>query len=372
MLPIPPPSDGVLAIEVLTLLIINAIAFGGNLLVCVASYRNPRLRTTTNLYVIALAISDILAASITMPLTLAAIVTGRWSFGVVACNVQGFFVHFLIYASMHTMALTAINRYFRIVKPQKYKRIFQKRRATTLLVLVWMTVGVVVGLPPICGWARFDFRPGKSLYMCILYFETKAGEVTFLLTILVFYVLLSLIVMATSYVHVSRTIKEHNMQVFSSLRRVSGISVEEIRITKTLFVLVLAFTVCWIPVYTVVSIIRSGLGDLTNAGSVFASLVIFLTSAINPFAYAFRSQSFREEFQRILTCHCRPILPDRQLSGISMDRFNVSDSGITRSRYGERGDAKTSINSKTSGESMGGACHVITDNPAFVPSPGEE
>ncbi|EDO45962.1 predicted protein, partial [Nematostella vectensis] len=312
MLPIPPPSDGVLAIEVLTLLIINAIAFGGNLLVCVASYRNPRLRTTTNLYVIALAISDILAASITMPLTLAAIVTGRWSFGVVACNVQGFFVHFLIYASMHTMALTAINRYFRIVKPQKYKRIFQKRRATTLLVLVWMTVGVVVGLPPICGWARFDFRPGKSLYMCILYFETKAGEVTFLLTILVFYVLLSLIVMATSYVHVSRTIKEHNMQVSPIFQRggfhnprslpnrccsFSYLVVEEIRITKTLFVLVLAFTVCWIPVYTVVSIIRSGLGDLTNAGSVFASLVIFLTSAINPFAYAFRSQSFREEFQ---------------------------------------------------------------------------
>jgi hypothetical protein len=257
------------------------------------------------LYVIALAISDILAACITMPLTFGAIIEGRWIFGVVACNIQGFFVHFLIYASMHTMALTAVNRYFRIVKPRQYKKIFGGNRAVVFLVLVWILVAVIVISPPLFGWARFEFHPGTSLYMCILYFETKFREVSFLLTILVFYVILSLIVMAISYVQVSKTIRNHNLQLAGTMRlnrRLSTISVEEIRITKTLFVLVLAFTICWIPVYTAVSVIRTGVGSLPQAGSVFASYMIFITSSINPFIYAFKNKAFRQEFKNILLC----------------------------------------------------------------------
>ncbi|XP_020900018.1 octopamine receptor 1-like [Exaiptasia diaphana] len=302
---IPESSTIAVVIEVTILLAINAVAFFGNFLVCLASFRNHRLRTTTNLYVIALAISDILAACITMPLTSAAIIKGRWIFGPVICGIQGFFVHFLIYASMHTMALTAINRYFRIVKPQKYKTLFGGNRAAIFLALVWILVAFIVGLPPVLGFAQFDFRPGSSLYMCILYFDSKLGEVTFLLVIIFLYVVCSLVVMAVSYIQVSRAIRCHNLQLGHTIylnKRLTGISVEEIRITKTLFVLVLAFTICWIPVYTAVAIIRSGLGSLTPIGSLFATYIICITSAINPFVYAFKNKAFRDEFKQILMC----------------------------------------------------------------------
>ncbi|XP_031570957.1 melatonin receptor type 1C-like [Actinia tenebrosa] len=302
-LDIPPHSTAILIFEASVLFIINFVAFVGNFLVCLASFRNPQLRTTTNLYVIALAISDMLAASITMPLTFGALLKGRWIFGTVACNIQGFFVHFLIYASMHTMALTAVNRYFRIVKSHQYKKIFGGNRAAVFLVLVWMLVAIIVISPPLFGWARFEFHPGLSLYMCILYFQTKTGELSFLLTILVLYVTLSLIIMAISYVKVSRTIRNHNLQLAGTLRlnrRLSGVSVEEIHITKSLYTIVSTFAIGWIPVYAFISIIRTGLRKLSGEGSVIASFMIFLSSAVNPFIYAFRNKAFRKEFKNIL------------------------------------------------------------------------
>ena len=39
------------------------LSITGNSLVCIAAYRNPNLRSTTNLYIIALAVSDLLCAA---------------------------------------------------------------------------------------------------------------------------------------------------------------------------------------------------------------------------------------------------------------------------------------------------------------------
>ena len=64
------------------LLIMNIVSVIGNILVCLAVYRNPNLRSTTNLYIIALAVSDLICATIEMPLASAVFIIGKWDFGV--------------------------------------------------------------------------------------------------------------------------------------------------------------------------------------------------------------------------------------------------------------------------------------------------
>ena len=62
------------------LLIMNIVSVIGNNLVCLAVYRNPNLRSTTNLYIIALAVSDLICATIEMPLASAVFIIGKWDF----------------------------------------------------------------------------------------------------------------------------------------------------------------------------------------------------------------------------------------------------------------------------------------------------
>lgn len=314
-LEIPSSSTGIVILEVTILLIIDVAAFIGNLLVCVASYRNHRLRTATNVYVISLAITDILAACITAPLSLGAIISRQWVFGKIGCQIQGFFTHFLIYSSMYTLSLTAVNRYFRIVKPQFYKKFFGGKRSVGILAVMWMFVALFVSIPPLFGLADFKFQPGVSLYMCILDFKSSAGDVTFLFLVLFFFVILSMTIIVASYIQVFRAIRHHKKNVQTSLnipKRFGTVSLEEIKITRTLFILVMAFAICWIPVYSVVSIIRTGLGgSMTNTGSIVATYLIFLSSAINPYVYAFNHRIYRVEFKRILSCKKHhTIVPD--------------------------------------------------------------
>ena len=74
-------SSSLITVEVISLVILNALSLTGNILVCMSVYKNVRLRTTTNLYIIALAVSDLLSAVFVMPIGIGVLITGEWIFG---------------------------------------------------------------------------------------------------------------------------------------------------------------------------------------------------------------------------------------------------------------------------------------------------
>ena len=122
--------------ETVLLILMNLLSLFGNCLVIAAIYSSPTLRTETNLLLVTLAISDILMASIAMPLTETAIVSGAWQSGKIACQIQGYCICMLAFFSLQLMTLTAFNRYVKVVRPEKYKRIFSKRKTLMMIFAV--------------------------------------------------------------------------------------------------------------------------------------------------------------------------------------------------------------------------------------------
>ena len=104
------PSRGLPVIinEASVCMVLCIISITGNSLVCIAAYRNPNLRSTTNLYIIALAVSDLLCATIEMPLTFTTLIIGRWDFGDTLCQIQGSVGVFANYVTSATLGLTAL------------------------------------------------------------------------------------------------------------------------------------------------------------------------------------------------------------------------------------------------------------------------
>jgi len=97
-------------------LAMNVISIVGNVLVCLEVYKNSQLRSPTNLYIIVLAASDLLCATVEMPLASAVLITGRWNFRDAVCQIQDFLDVFVTYSTPATMRLLVLNRYIRIVK----------------------------------------------------------------------------------------------------------------------------------------------------------------------------------------------------------------------------------------------------------------
>ena len=156
------------------------------------------------------------------------------------CQISGFFMHFLTYVSIATMTLTAINRYVCVLKPNDVSR---KRssynRSMLYIASLWAFVALVALLAVVSGSSIFAFNPVTA--SCIMKFTTRNAEIGLTFFIGAFFVLCCLIIISVCYFRVYRFISHHNMNTISQL------SMQEINLAKTLFVLVLTFAALWIP-----------------------------------------------------------------------------------------------------------------------------
>ena len=303
-------------VEVASLVILNVLSLTGNILVCILVYKNTRLRTTTNLYIIALAVSDLLSAVLVMPLSTGVLISSKWVFGTTVCQLHAFFSLFVIYVSPVTMGLTAINRYVRICKTdQQYRKLFSMRKSRTLLALVWMFVACYTAVPRLLGLQAYEFVPGYA--QCSIAHLSESGKTIHYGIVLTLFFLTPLIATIVSYAQVAKVIREHNEATSASVQAQStttlermqrfgsntGISSHEIKLSKSLFAVVFAFMICWVPFWIIVVLRRFHLvARMPRNVELFCMFLLYFSNTINPFIYAGMNPAFRREFRRILSC----------------------------------------------------------------------
>ena len=289
-------SSSLITVEVTSLVILNVLSLTGNILVCMSVYKNVRLRTTTNLYIIALAVTDLLSAVFVMPIGIGVLITGEWIFGEAICQLHAFFSLFVIYISPVTMGLTAVNRYVRICRStQQYDRFFSARKSLLLLAIVWFSVACYAAVPRLAGLQAYEFVPGYA--QCSIAHLSEIGKTIHYSIVLIFFFLTPLIATLLSYKRVAEVIRQHNINASSS------ISSHEIKISKSLFAVVFAFMICWIPFWIIVVLRRFKLvATMPRSVELFCMFLLYLSNTINPFIYAGMNPVFKKEFRNLLCC----------------------------------------------------------------------
>ena len=288
-------------------LLMNFISLNGNLLVCLAVYKNPRLRTTTNIYIIGLALTDLLSAMFVMPFTAGVLVTRKWPFGNFYCNIQAFLVNFGLFTSTSIMGLTAFNRYMRIVHTNRYNTLFSRFKSRILLGTFCIIVASYIAIPGLTGLQNFEFVPEYAT--CHVTHASEEGMIVHYCIVVFFFLVFPFSLATFCYVKVFRTIKNHNLEVAPNLQsriRDAHITAQEIKISKSLFVVVLGFGMCWIPAWILALIMRfSAFPSLPREFFLIHTALVFLSSSTNVFIYAGMNNSFKAEFRRLLSCEIR-------------------------------------------------------------------
>ena len=308
-------SLGLVVVEVSFLIALNILSLIGNTLVCLSVYKNARLRTTTNLYIIALAVSDLLSAVIVMPMSASVLIAGNWILGGMLCQLHAFFCLLVIYVSPVTMGLIAVNRYVRICKSdQQYKRLFSRRKSRILLASVWSFVACYAAVPRLLGLQAYEFVPGYA--QCSIAHLSDTGKVINYAIVVTLFFLTPLIATTFSYTKVAKTIRQHNASATATIqrresawersrkwRKSKGISNHEIKLSKSLFALVFVFMICWIPFWIIVILRRFRLVAIMPRNvELFCMFLFYLSNSINPFIYAGMNPAFRREFRKIFLC----------------------------------------------------------------------
>ncbi|XP_048586609.1 5-hydroxytryptamine receptor 4-like [Nematostella vectensis] len=188
---------------------------------------------------------------------------GMWPLGNFICQFQGFSVVSFACASLLIMTVTAINRYFRVVRTIPCDR--KKVRISSWKILLLSESE----LTP-CGLFLY-------VYVCVP-------------------------MAIISYYQIFRTIRRHKKRI-SAIRQGNdlGSNVEDIKVTRTLCLTVLGFLCCWTPimVFDLIDLVR-GSSTLPREVYVFYTFLGNISASINPFIYGVTNTTFSEEYKKIL------------------------------------------------------------------------
>ena len=298
-------STVVKAVESSFMFLINFASFFGNLLLGIAVVRNPTLRRTVpNMYIITLAVSDFLMSLVGIPFSLAALIVGEWPFNNFICQVQGFWILLMCAVSLQTLAVTAVNRYVRVVRSRSlYQKLFNFKTTKVTIVVLWF-MALFAPLPYVFAGHEYIFHTGK-VFCAHNLASLNDGYGAYLVLV---FVAVPLLILLICYTKVFLTVRKHNLS-FRYRNQIRGIrstsesslSVEEVNVTYVLLVVVIGFLTCWTPVL-VIDLIDFINADWKLKREVYVSYTCFgfASTSLNPIIYGIMNRSFRAEYLRIL------------------------------------------------------------------------
>ena len=309
-------SAFLIIVESCILMFLSFFSLLGNVFVCVAIYRRPSLRTITNVFILSLAVSDLLTSLLVLfPLSYSSILD-TVIFQHKSCLAVIIIGYSLSGTSIFTLSLTGVNRYVRVVKPSLYPKIFTKRSASLMTAAVW--VGTFFVCSTGFSVVKMDFIAFKDSPTLCRPVSSHKSSWDFLNASRITCNLLPSLVIGWCYTKVFKTIRQHNSAVAPSLQPApltyqgqaevnslqggtSVYGVEERKITGMLTAVLVGFYICWSPFLITVCLSFFGIFDEFSLpySNFHAYFPVYASSMINPIIYAAMSRSFRKEFLKI-------------------------------------------------------------------------
>nr|XP_040060018.1 adenosine receptor A1-like [Gasterosteus aculeatus aculeatus] len=295
------PSSKALYIGMEVVIAVSSVI--GNVMVVWAVRINRSLRDTTFCFIVSLALADIAVGALVIPLAITISIglqTHFYSCLLVACTVL-----VLTQSSILALLAIAIDRYLRVKIPMSYKRLVTPRRAGTAVLLCWL-VSIIVGLTPMLGWNNLQLlRDNESLLSDDL-LVTCEFETVISMDYMVYFnffgwVLPPLLLMLAIYVEIFYMIhKQLNKKVSASHTDPSRYYGKELKLAKSLALVLFLFAVSWLPLHILNCITL--FCPACDKPMFLIYIAIILThgnSAVNPIVYAFRIKKFRTAFRKI-------------------------------------------------------------------------
>lgn len=139
---VPPPLNYYSSISLLTVIttactVLFLVGVLGNVMTILVVSRYRDMRTTTNLYLCSMAVSDLLIF-LCMPLDLYRMWRYRpWRFGALLCKLFQFVSESCTYSTILSITALSVERYLAVCFPLRAKRLVTKRRVRALILTLW-------------------------------------------------------------------------------------------------------------------------------------------------------------------------------------------------------------------------------------------
>jgi len=298
----PEPSCPAMISMLFTVLLstVSVATFIGNLIVMACFVNTQSLRTSTNYYIINMAVSDLLCACFNWllyaaegMLTTRVFITGPVA--TVVCKLGMYFRGISQVVSVLSLVLIAVDRYVAIVFPLKTTIFARGRIRLTLLVLTWI-------VPVVCGFPYFLYTKIVKVddqTFCRMVWDKLVGAIFNFTGFLVFYCA-PLFAMTILYIRIVKTVRNRPNTADKAQDQLANKRQQQNqKITKILISIVAAFFICWTPlcIYLALKMFHPDLfvrDKCMVMSALFFYLFPSLSTVINPFILFLFSTNYRQ------------------------------------------------------------------------------
>ncbi|NWI88836.1 MTLR protein, partial [Pitta sordida] len=302
-----------LALPVPVLVPITAVCLGlfvlgvaGNVLTVLVICSTRDMRTTTNLYLGSMAVSDLLIL-LGLPFDLYRLWRSRpWIFGQLLCRLSDYLGEGCTYCTiLHITALT-VERYLAICFPLKARVVVTKRRVKGVIGVLW-TFAFLSASPFffLVGVEQPDNHTDFSRECKPTSQAMESGLLAIMLWVTTCYFVLPVTCLSVLYSFIGRELWRSNTRLRgpSSDLREKG----HRQTVKILAVVVLAFVICWLPFHIgriiFINSRDSRMMMFSQYFNIFARQLFYLSASINPVLYNLISKKYRAAAYKLLLPH---------------------------------------------------------------------
>ncbi|VDM27477.1 unnamed protein product [Toxocara canis] len=269
-----------------------------NLLVLWVYLRTQHIRTVTNTYIFSLALTDFLAGTIGIPLTVYTVLTRAPHSYMPCLAIHSILCVLCTISTFHLLAI-AIDKYVSICcKGQLMQQTSRYQRAVVLLTMAW-TMGALVAILPLFSVQNSDRMRKNFTGEC--HFTHVIGYHYLVYVIFFGTIILPTILIIFCYTSIYSRIRDDEQQIKCFLRgreRERRIRSRR-KLIRVLLMLVLTYSICWYPLYLLNTV------DLfftqyhsTTAMTLSAVVLSHFSCAINPLIYAYGMPGFKQALRQ--------------------------------------------------------------------------
>ena len=144
-------KDAKVLASLLILAFINIVVIVGNCLVILAVFISTKLRTVTNLFIVSLAVADLMVGIAVLPFSATWEIFEIWIFGELWCSIWLAVDVWMCTASILNLCAISLDRYVAVTRPVTYPSIMSSKKAKLLIGAVWI-LSFLICFPPLVGW----------------------------------------------------------------------------------------------------------------------------------------------------------------------------------------------------------------------------
>jgi len=275
---------------------------GNSLVILVFVWDKKLLKKSYNLLILFLAIADVLTA--TLLITNPAFVLGdafpyptNPVLGEIFCRViwSRAFIFQLVVCSVYlSLALTA-ERWFAIVKPQKYGTFFTKKRILIYVVSSWVWSFALTS----SGVIEKSYNPSSNkicehkTYSPGSFFRPFVGSFQVLMK-----VFFPCLVMIGLYIHMVINTNKSPVASLESKAKLRG------KINRMICTACFILMICLAPNQIFLVFVWAGKAKLDTKLHHVLALLTFISTCVNPFIYGLTNKNYRHRYRKILFAMC--------------------------------------------------------------------